>query len=98
MLAPITIWASIGFDWTRVSAAGWLGLIYMAAFPSVVCYLIYYWALTYIPASRVSSFSYLQPPIATLLAVPLLGEPVTVWLALGGALVLLGVFLTERVR
>ncbi len=97
-LLPVTVWGSLGFDYSGVTVAGWLGVLYMAAFPSVVCYLIYYWALMHIPASRVSSFSYLQPLIATVLAVPLLGEPVTRTLALGGALVLGGVFLTERVR
>lgn len=97
-LIPVTLWQSAGFDYSRVSLAAWAGVLYMAAFPSVVCYLIFYWAMTYISASRVSSFSYLQPPIATLLALPLLGEGVTGWLALGGALVIGGVFLTERAR
>ncbi len=97
-LAPLTVWKSMAFDYSRVSWAGWAGVLYMAAFPSVVCYLIFYWAMIYISASRVSSFSYLQPPIATLLAVPVLGEGVTWGLALGGALVIGGVFLTERAR
>ncbi len=95
-LAPVTVWQSLRFDYSAVTAAGWAGLVYMAALPSVLCYLIYYWALIYIPASRVSSFSYLQPLIATLLAVPLLGESITQWVALGGMLVLGGVFVTER--
>lgn len=97
-LAPVTIWRAVGFDFSAVSARAWLSLVYMAAFPSIVCYLIFYWALIYIPASRVSSFSYLQPLIATLLAAPLLSEPVSLWLGFGGALILLGVFLTERQR
>jgi drug/metabolite transporter (DMT)-like permease len=48
------------------------------------------------PASRASAISYLQPLGATLLAVLLLGEPVTTTLAIGGILVLTGVFVTER--
>ena len=48
--------------------------LYMAVFPSVVCYSIYYYALTHVPASRVSAFSYLQPLLATVMAIPLLGE------------------------
>ena len=95
-LAPLTLWQGAGFDFTRVSAQGWLSLVYMAVFPSVLCYLIYYYALTHIAASRVAAFSYLQPPIAMLLAVPLLGEPLTATLATGGVLVLGGVYLTER--
>ena len=68
----------------------------MALVPSVVCYLIYYWALTYIPATRASAFSYIQPVIATLVAIPVLGEPVTALVALGGVLTLGGVYITER--
>jgi drug/metabolite transporter (DMT)-like permease len=70
----------------------------MAAFPAVLCYLIYYWALNHIAASRISVLSYLQPPIATLMAVPLLGEVVTLPLIAGGALVFAGVYITERSR
>lgn len=96
VLAPMTLWLSAGFSYAQVSAAGWASLLYMAAFPSVLCYLIYYWALTHISASRVSAFCYLQPPVATLLAVVLLGEALTLPLMAGGALVFAGVYVTER--
>ncbi len=98
MLAPLTLWQAWDFQWSAVSAAGWASIFYMAALPSVLCYLIYYWALTYIPASRVAALSYLQPLIATLLAVPLLGEPITLPLMAGGAMVFAGVYTTERSR
>ena len=68
----------------------------MALFPSVICYLIYYYALTYIPASRVAAFNYLQPVLATLMAVIALGERVTWPLVAGGAVIFSGVYLTER--
>jgi len=84
------------FSYAAVSAEGWLSLLYMAVFPSVLGYLIYCYALTRMPASRVSAFSYLQPLLATILGVPMLGEPVTGSLAGGGALVLVGVYVTER--
>jgi drug/metabolite transporter (DMT)-like permease len=95
-LAPVTLWQSAGFSFARVSAAGWAGLVYMAVFPSLVCYLIYYYALTHIAASRVASLSYLQPVIATALAVAVLGERVTLPLLAGGAVIFSGVYLTER--
>jgi drug/metabolite transporter (DMT)-like permease len=94
-LAPLLL-PPRGFSYAAVSAAGWLSLLYMAVFPSVLGYLIYCYALTYMPASRVSAFAYLQPLLATILAVPILGEPVTGTLAGGGALVLAGVYVTER--
>jgi drug/metabolite transporter (DMT)-like permease len=95
-LAPFTVWQGSRFAFESVSAAGWFGLVYMAVFPSLVCYLIYYYALTHIPASRVASLAYLQPVVATGLAVALLGERVTLPLVLGGAVIFSGVYLTER--
>jgi drug/metabolite transporter (DMT)-like permease len=47
-------------------------------------------------ASRVSAFGYLQPLIATTGAALILKEPVTATLVAGGALVLAGVFVSER--
>ncbi|HBY61383.1 MAG TPA: EamA family transporter, partial [Solibacterales bacterium] len=96
LLAPLTFVSARNFGFAQVSAAGWASLLYMAVFPSVVAYLIYYWALVWIPASRLSAFSYCQPLLATVLAIPLLGEQVTGSLLLGGGLVLAGVWLTER--
>lgn len=95
-LLPLTLWQSVGFPFRQLSWATWASVLYMAAFPSVLCYLIYYYALAYIPASRVSAFSYLQPLLATLLAIPLLGENPTTSLVAGGCLVLVGVFVAER--
>lgn len=95
-LLPVGLWQSWDFDFSRVGVSGWLTLLYMAVFPSVVCYLIYYHALSKIPASRVSAFSYSQPLIATLTGFVTLGEPVTAAVAIGGMLVLSGVWVTSR--
>jgi drug/metabolite transporter (DMT)-like permease len=95
-LAPMTIWMASRFDLGKVSAAAWLSLIYMAVFAAVIAYLIYYYALTYLPASRVSAVSYLQPVVATLFAVGFLGERISTVLIIGGILVLTGVVITER--
>ena len=95
-LAPLLVWLARDFNFTRVSAAGWLSLVYMALFPSVVCYLIYYHALRHIPASRVSAFYYLQPVLATAMAALALGERITLPVVAGGAVIFSGVYLAER--
>ena len=96
VLLPTTVWYSQGFDYGAITWQAWASLFYMALCPSVIAYLIFYWALARIPASRLSAFSYLQPLLATLLAIPFLGEFPNMSLALGGALVLAGVFVAER--
>lgn len=95
-MLPVTLSYSVGFEYANVTWVAWASLLYMAVFPSVICYSIFYYALTHIPASRVTAFSYLQPVLATTMAIPLLGEAPTKSLLFGGALVLTGVFLAER--
>lgn len=95
---PMTLWQANGFDFAHVPLQGWLSLFYMAAFSSVAGYLLHYYVLTHMPASRVSAFSYAQPIMSTSLAAVLLGEPVTAYLLVSGALVLAGVWVTERAR
>lgn len=94
-LAPLLL-PPRGFSYAAVSLAGWLSVLYMAVFASVLGYLIFCYALTRMSASRVAAYMYLQPLLATILAVPMLGESVTGSLAGGGVLVLLGVYVTER--
>lgn len=96
VLSPIILWNLPTFDYTRVSTGAWLAVAYMAVFASVAGYLIFNYALSRIPASRVSSFSYLQPLLAMMIAIPTLGEHVTAPLIFGGMMVLSGVYVTER--
>ena len=95
-LSPVTLWLASGFDFSQVGWLGWASVLYIATFPSVVAYLIYYHALRFMPSTKVSRLTYLQPFIATAVAVPVLGEKITPSLVTGGALVLAGVFVTER--
>jgi uncharacterized membrane protein len=95
-MLPVVVGYSRGFDFAVVSWVGWASLVYMAVFASVVCYLIYYYALSHVPASRVSAFSYLQPLISTVMAISILDEHRTRSLMSGRALVLTGIFLAER--
>lgn len=96
VFAPATWWLSRDFDFAAVPWQGWGSILYMALGSSIVGYLIYYWVLTHMEASRLVMFSYLQPVMTTTLAAVFLGEPVTTSLIVAGALVLLGVFIAER--
>lgn len=80
----------------RVSPGGWAALLYLAVLQTVVAYLLYYWALRREQASRIAIWANTQPVLAAALSWVLLGEAVTPTFALGGAMVIAGVVLTER--
>jgi drug/metabolite transporter (DMT)-like permease len=68
----------------------------MAVFSSIVGYLIYYYALARISASRIAAFQYLQPVFAIVMAMAILGEELTAPLVAAGGIIFAGVYVTER--
>jgi drug/metabolite transporter (DMT)-like permease len=95
-LAPATITLSLDFPFRQLLPISWLCLLFMAAVPSVFCFLIYYKVLKQMPASKLTTFTYLQPVLASAMAIPMLGESLSISLLAGGLMILIGVFLTEK--
>jgi drug/metabolite transporter (DMT)-like permease len=82
--------------WSAVPALAWWSLAYMVILGSVLAYLLFAFALTELTPSRVAAFNYLQPLIAISLGVWMLGEKISSNLIAGGALILVGLYFTER--
>jgi drug/metabolite transporter (DMT)-like permease len=93
---PLAFHEGIGLNWARVTWRGWLPLLYMAGVSSIVCYIIHYWALHHLDASRLAAFSYLVPFLAVIFGITLLGETLTVRFLVGGAMILSGVYVAQR--
>jgi len=98
LMAPVTLWQSAGFDFRAVPFSAWAAVFYMALLPSVICYLIYYYALARMEASHLAAFSYLQPLLATVFGICILHEHVTLALVVSGLVIFGGVYITERAR
>jgi drug/metabolite transporter (DMT)-like permease len=98
LMIPFATRSLLHIRWARVPLDAWGGLTFMIFLGTVLAYLFYAFALAELSASRVAAFAYLQPVVAALLGVWLLGERVTLRVVAGGALILLGVFLAERER
>ena len=69
---------------------------YLGLIISVLGYWLWYYALSRTPASNVAVFSNLQPVLATIFTIVFFGIFPSPFFFVGGALVLLGVLLTQR--
>jgi len=79
----------------EATALDWLAIVYMAVFATVLGFVWFYEGVRQIGPTRASLCINFVPVFAVLLAFLLLGEPLTVSLALGAALVLSGTYLTN---
>lgn len=85
-------------DWTTFAPAAWLSVAYLGVFGTAAGFNWYYEGVLAIGSAKASVFINLVPVFAIALAVLLLGESITLPLVLGGALVISGVYLTNRSR
>jgi drug/metabolite transporter (DMT)-like permease len=93
-LAPEPLVAQV----RTLSWSTWAAALYLAAPCSVLGYVVWYRGVAALGAVRTSVFSYINPLVAIAAAVLLLHEPLTALTLAGGALVLLGVYTTNRTR
>ena len=82
----------------EVTARSWAALAYLVVFGTVIPFLWFSEGVKALGAARAAQFISLVPPLAVAEAVFLLGEPFTPTLGVGIALVVAGLYLTNRPR
>ena len=85
----------LNFVLQRTSFNGWLSILYLALICSIFAYLGWYYSLKYIDASKAAVFLNLIP-LFTIIIAFLFGNPLTWFFLLGSALILYGVYLTQK--
>ncbi len=81
-----------------LTVKGWLGVVFLGVFCSGLAYIFWYDALQAIPSARLGVFLYIEPLVAVVVAAIVLGEPLLAAALLGGAIILFGVWLVNRVH
>lgn len=83
-------------DIVHLTRSGWAGVLFLGIGCSGLAYIAWYDALQVMPVSQLGVFLYLEPLVTLLVAWWLLGEAITPVTLLGGAVILLGVWLVNR--
>lgn len=76
--------------WTPVAVGS---VIYLALFGTAVAFVVYFWLLERLPATRLSLITYAVPVVAVVVGTLALDEPMTMRVAAGAALVIAGTVL-----
>jgi len=80
----------------QITAAGWVLLVYMALAGTFMPFLLFFWMLRRVSATKASLPGYVIPIVSLTGGTILLDEKITLAIAIGGALILAGIILTER--
>ena len=74
---------------------GWLCLLCVGLVHSGVAYVLYFSALRTLPGQEAAILSYIDPLVAVLISLTVLGEPVTALQMIGGAMILAFTLINE---
>ena len=96
LFLPLGIYNTVTFDYRSVSTQAWIGLSFITLITSSIAYPMWFWALKYMEASKLTVFIFLQPVLASLLSYIFLSEELTTHFVSGGLIVIVGVILTVR--
>ena len=94
----LSLMALIHGDWralhpAQVALSSWLALAYLTVFGSIIALICFLWLLTQVSALKATTYALVNPLVALVLGVVLLGEKITASVLLAVVLVLAGVSL-----
>ena len=74
---------------------GWLAVSYLVIVGSVLTFIAYVYMLQRLPTSQASIYAYINPVVAVLLGAVIFNERLNIYVAIGGAVTILGVYLVN---
>ncbi len=87
ILIPYVIMTS-GVTLGNLNGLGWANLLIVGLIHTGVTYCMYFSSLKELPGQKAAILSYIDPLVAVLISVTILGESMTVWQVIGGILIL----------
>ena len=92
----VALCLATGQSFTGYSSQTYLMFVLLALVPQIIGHSSFNWALKYLSASFVAVSVLGEPVGATVLAYLILGEVPTIFKAIGGALILVGIYISSR--
>lgn len=87
ILIPYVVFTS-GVTLGNLNGIGWVNLLVVGLVHTGVTYYMYFSSLKELPGQKAAILSYIDPLVAVLISVAILGETMTFWQMIGGVLIL----------
>ena len=87
ILVPYVI-MTCGVTLGNLNGIGWVNLLIVGLIHTGVTYCMYFSSLKELPGQKAAILSYIDPLVAVMISVTILGESMTLWQMIGGILIL----------
>jgi drug/metabolite transporter (DMT)-like permease len=94
--SPFGVAASVNYRYSEISTGTWMEIIYLGIITSIVGYVLWYYALSKIDATRVAVFTNGQPIATAILSAIFLGQVITTTFIIGAVITITGVLITQQ--
>jgi drug/metabolite transporter (DMT)-like permease len=81
---------------TSIPWQSWAAIAYLVIFGSVISFIAYLYALQNLSTEQASLYAYINPIVAVLLGWLIFSEKLTAFIAVGGLVALLGVYMVNK--
>ena len=88
--------ANLSIPVKNIPWQSWASIAYLVVFSSIISFISYLYALQHLSAEQTSIYAYINPVVAVSFGAILFGERLTIFIALGGVITLLGVYLINH--
>ena len=79
----------------NIPAAAWWAMLYLLIIGSLLTFIAYIYSLQHLPTSVASLYAYVNPVVALLLGAAFFSEKLNIFIAIGGAVTITGVYLVN---
>lgn len=80
----------------QLDSRGWMAMIFLGIFTTGLAYIAWFDALAQLPAAQTGAFLFIEPLTSIVVASIILSEQVTAISIIGGAVILVGIWLVNR--
>jgi len=100
LISSLSLFTVIGATGNTIPLAdipsnSWWSIAYLVIIGSVLTFIAFIYALQKLPAEINSIYAYINPIVAVILGSIIFGEPLTLYIAFGGFIVLVGLYLVN---
>ena len=81
---------------SAIPATSWWAISYLVIIGSVLTFVAYIYSLQHLPTALASIYAYINPIVAVLLGAAFVNEKLTIFIAIGGAITIAGVYLVNN--